>query len=192
MFTFSHLMSYILFTAALIWTFVALASTMKTNVLFSSIFWFADSVVNGNFNTCLRKREREENDGLVQIESESGKLVGGSERESKRGGAFVQYKLRVRKPHRKMRVVNQSGSPFRDSSLLILTLPSRETTVAYLELIELLRRRYRNSRVLRRARIFQRSRSVKSWRKSLLEKLPFRALLHVLGCFGRFAHFFVC
>ena len=76
--------------------------------------------------------------------------------------------------------------------VLILLLSYDKNTITYLELIEPLRRRHRNSRVLWRARIFQRFRSVKSWRKSLLEKLPFRALLHVLGRFGGFAHFFVC
>ena len=39
--------SYIFLTAALIFGLLALISTMKTRVLLSSIFFMADSVVNG-------------------------------------------------------------------------------------------------------------------------------------------------
>jgi hypothetical protein len=39
-------------TASLICFFVDLASTMKTRVLLSSIFFMADSVVRGNLRIC--------------------------------------------------------------------------------------------------------------------------------------------
>merc|ERR1712216_917580 len=42
-------MSYIFLIASLIWTLLARTSTMKTRVLFSSIFFIADSVVSGYF-----------------------------------------------------------------------------------------------------------------------------------------------
>merc|ERR1711970_181115 len=47
-FTFWMSTSYIFFTAARIWGLLAWMSTMKTRVLLSSIFFMADSVVNGN------------------------------------------------------------------------------------------------------------------------------------------------
>ena len=49
---FSVWMSYMRLTASLICFFVDLASTMKTRVLLSSIFFMADSVVRGNLRIC--------------------------------------------------------------------------------------------------------------------------------------------
>merc|ERR1719482_138641 len=46
--TLAHCTSYIDLTASLIFSLVALMSTIKTSVLISSIFFMADSVVNGN------------------------------------------------------------------------------------------------------------------------------------------------
>merc|ERR1719301_13260 len=45
--TFAHCTSYIALTASLIFCLLARMSTMKTRVLISSIFFIADSVVNG-------------------------------------------------------------------------------------------------------------------------------------------------
>ena len=50
-FTLAVWMSYILNTASLTFCLVARTSTMKTRVLLSSIFFMADSVVSGYFNT---------------------------------------------------------------------------------------------------------------------------------------------
>merc|ERR1711990_790412 len=49
-------MSYIFLIASLICTLLARTSTMKTRVLFSSIFFMADSVVRGNFRIWYRSR----------------------------------------------------------------------------------------------------------------------------------------
>lgn len=46
--TFATSISYSFLTACLIWCLFALTSTMNTSVLLSSIFFMADSVVNGN------------------------------------------------------------------------------------------------------------------------------------------------
>lgn len=50
-FTLAALMPYSLLTACLIWFLLLVISTMKTKVLLSSIFFMADSVVNGNLIT---------------------------------------------------------------------------------------------------------------------------------------------
>merc|ERR1711998_21886 len=49
-------MSYIFLIASLISTLLARTSTMKTRVLFSSIFFIADSVVSGYFRIWYRSR----------------------------------------------------------------------------------------------------------------------------------------
>ena len=51
MLTFAHWMSYRDLTAALICLLLAVKSTMNTKVLLSSIFFIADSVVNGYLMT---------------------------------------------------------------------------------------------------------------------------------------------
>merc|ERR1712216_471483 len=49
-------MSYIFLIASLIWTLLARTSIMNTRVLFSSIFFIADSVVSGYLRIWYRSR----------------------------------------------------------------------------------------------------------------------------------------